>query len=113
MAVRLIREDVVMAGSTLETVLRKGWLPEFALPLDDWNQHRAALAGHLPMDDWDEVASAMGYLSRIQLMLNSVGDGSPLEPEAIPADAKEVIADAISRLRKANAILQRRAGSNN
>lgn len=104
-AVRLIREDVILAGSTLENVLRNGWFPEFNLPLEDWREHRASLAEHLELEEWNRVADAMGYLNRIEVMLNSVGNGEPIEPDEIPDGAKEVIEEAVEKLKQANGTL--------
>jgi hypothetical protein len=108
-AMRLIREDVILAGSTLQSVLKNGWFPEFALPLEDWREHRAVLARDLSDGDWDAVAMAMGYLDRIEAMLNSVSGGGEIKPEQIPEDAKDVIAATVDSLKKANEVLRPKA----
>ncbi len=102
---RLIREDVILAGSTLQSVLKNGWFPEFTLPLEDWREHRSILARDLSDADWDAVAMAMGYLDRIEAMLKSVSGGGEIEPGRIPADAKDVIAATVTSLKRANQVL--------
>jgi hypothetical protein len=104
-AKRLIREDIILAGSTLQSVLKNGWVPEFGLPLEDWREQRVILARDLSDEDWDAIAIAMGYLDRIEEMLKSVSGGGEIKPAEIPDDAKDVISATVASLKKANQLL--------
>ncbi len=104
-AARLVREDLILAGSTLETVLQSGWQPEFALPLEYWREHRSVLAGSLPRERWEEVAIAMGSVERIEVMLASIGGENAIEADDIPDDGREIIEETVKYVKSANEAL--------
>lgn len=106
-AARLVREDIILVGSTLEKVLEHGWLPGLTLSVVGWHEHRTVLAGHLTDGDWNKIAEAMVDLDRVELILVSLSSGGPVEPSAIPGDGREVIESTVGRLRTANEILRR------
>ena len=104
-ATRLVREDVILSGSTLENVLRSGWWPELALPLEYWREHRSMLAGYLSASDWEQVAIAMGSVERTEVMFASISGGKPIASGDIPDDGRQIIGSTIKYLKSANEIL--------
>jgi len=108
-AARMVREDVVYAGPSLETLLRRGWFR--ALPLDapGWEEHRVALAAALPKDDWDEVADAIAGVRRVRLIIDELlaSGGNEIDPDAIPEDGRDVVTQTLRALERASEVLDR------
>ena len=103
----MVREDVVQAGSSLETLLRKGWFEGLPLDMAGWQEHRSALAGALPKEDWDDIAGAMADLRRVEVMVTellALGNGE-IEPEAIPPDGRDILDHTIRTLQRARDLL--------
>jgi ABC-type Fe3+-siderophore transport system permease subunit len=104
-AARLVREDLLLAGSALDTVLQSGGRPEFALPLEYWREHRSVLAGSLSRERWEQVAIAMGSVERIEVMLASIGGEGAIAAADIPDYGRETIQETIEHLESANEAL--------
>ena len=102
---RIIREDVVLAGSTLEAVLTKGWIHGRSLPVAGWREHRATLAAELDRPAWDQVSEAMETLEMVATILEVLAEGENLAGGDIPPDSRETVVDSISRLKQANLTL--------
>jgi hypothetical protein len=108
-AARLVREDVVEAGPSLETLLRRGWFQALPLEVPGWEEHRVPLAGALPKDDWDEVADAIAGVRRVRVMIDellALGDGG-IDPDAIPPDGHDVVTGTLRALERAADVLDR------
>lgn len=106
-AARIVREDVVQAGPSLEALLRRGWFEGVPLEAPGWKEHRTALAAALPKDDWDAVADAISGVERARIMIDellAVGEGE-IDPDAIPEDGRDIVTETLRALRRAADVL--------
>jgi hypothetical protein len=108
-AARLVREDVVQAGPSLETLLRRGWFQAHPLEVRGWEEHRVPLAGALAKDDWDQVADAIAAVRRVSVMIDELLalGGGEVDLDAIPDCGRDVVTETLRALARAADVLDR------